>query len=262
MFLWRDESMSSNTDYAQGVVLINGRAYPAREVLQALERQAMTSLRAVGDELWIGKERVRPIGKTTPEQAMKLTCYGSLAFCCDLNRECHLRDQAIELLGISKEEYRAIQRDCHQQFLRYGERRWPQDEYGISDSEYSRSYSASDDRSEHESFESWRERTSSGRYGTSREATQSSSSGKVDLGGLFAAPEEYSSKSMTSPDPFTPTSSRGTHEPSGFSSDGWYSSGGSATASAHSSPTGFCIFCGQDLREDSEFCSRCGRSQR
>jgi predicted metal-binding transcription factor (methanogenesis marker protein 9) len=255
--------MSSNTDYALGVVLINGRAYPAREVLQALERQAMTSLKAVGDELWIGKERVRPIGKTTPEQAMKLTCYGSLAFCCDLNRECHLRNQAIELLGISKEEYRAIQKDCHQQFLRQGERRWPQEQFGISDSEYSRSYSSSDDHTEHESFESWRERTASKQVGDSRESTQpSSSDNSVDLGGLFAPPEEYISKSLTDPDPFAPISPRGTHEPSSFSSEGWFSSGGSASASAHSARTGFCIFCGQDLREDSEFCSRCGRSQR
>ncbi|MFX0079075.1 MAG: zinc-ribbon domain-containing protein [Candidatus Hermodarchaeota archaeon] len=25
---------------------------------------------------------------------------------------------------------------------------------------------------------------------------------------------------------------------------------------------GFCIYCGQDLQEDSEFCSRCGRNQK
>ncbi len=257
--------MSSNSDYAQGLVLINGRAYPAKEVLQALERQAMTSLRAVGDELWIGKERVRPVAKTTPEQAMKLTCYGSLAFCCDLTRECHLRDQAIELLSISKEDYRAIQSECHQQFLRHGERRWPQEQYGSSGSDYSRSQTASDDQTHHESFESWRERTSSGRYDSSRESSQPSSpssGSSVDLGGLFSTPEEYSSRPLTDPDPFKGLSARGETEGRSFASQDWFSSGGSATVSPHSTITGFCIFCGQDLREDSEFCSRCGRDQK
>jgi len=257
--------MSSNSDYAQGLILINGRAYLAKEVLQALERQAMTSLRAVGDELWIGKERVRPLAKTTPEQAMKLTCYGSLAFCCDLSRECQLRDQAIEVLGISKEEYREIQRECHQQFLRCGERRWPHEQYGSSGSDYSRSHSFSEDQTEVESFESWRERTSPGRHGQSRELThsaRSSSGSNVDLGGLFSTPEEYSSRSLTDPDHFSGISSREIDTPRSFKSEGWYSSAGTTTASAHSTAAGFCIYCGTDLREDSEFCSRCGRSQK
>lgn len=257
--------MSSNSDYAQGIVLINGRAYLAKDVLQALERQAMTALRAVGEELWIGKERVRPIAKTTPEQAMKLTCYGSLAFCCDLDRECHLRDQAIELLGISKEEYRVIQRECHQQFLRYGERRWPQEQYGTSGPECSRSPTFADEPTSHESFESWRERTSSGRYSSERESSRpssSSSGSSVDLGGLFSTPEEYSSRSLTDPDPFAGISSRGVGESNSFSSDGWFSSESGVAASPHSTAPGFCIYCGQDLREDSEFCGRCGRSQK
>jgi predicted metal-binding transcription factor (methanogenesis marker protein 9) len=257
--------MSSNSDYAQGLVLINGHAYPAKEVLQALERQAMTSLRAVGDELWIGKERVRPFAKATPEQAMKLTCYGSLAFCCDLNRECQLRDQAIELLGISKEEYRAIQRECHEQFLRHGERRWPQEQHDSLDSDYSRSYSVSEDQPHHESFESWRERTSSGRYSATRGATKpsnASSGSTVDLGGLFTTPKEYNSRSLTDSDPFAGISSRGASEAQSFKSEGWYSSGGGTATSTHIQASGFCIYCGTDLREDSEFCSRCGRSQK
>ncbi|MFX1510129.1 MAG: zinc ribbon domain-containing protein [Promethearchaeota archaeon] len=257
--------MSSNSDYAQGIVLINGRAYPAKEVLQALERQAMTSLRAVGDELWIGKERVRPLAKTTPEQAMKLTCYGSLAFCCDLTRDCHLRDQALELLGISKEEYHEIQRDCHQQFLRYGERRWPQEQYRASEADYSRSHTFSDDHTPHESFEAWRERTSASRYGSSQEVTKSSSASSdsnVDLGGLFSTPEEYSSRVLTDPDPFSGIASRGSEPSSSYSHDTWYSSAGSAATSPHTTAQGFCIYCGTDLREDSEFCSRCGRSQK
>ena len=87
--------MSSNSDYAKGLIQINGHAYAAKEVLQALERQAMTSIRVVGNELWVGKHRVRPIAKITSEEAMKFTCYGSLAYCCNLSRHCQLRDEAL-----------------------------------------------------------------------------------------------------------------------------------------------------------------------
>jgi len=264
---WRDETMSAGSEYAKGLILINGRAYPANEVLQALERQAMTSVRAVNDELWIGKQRVHPLAKITPEQAMKLTCFGSLAYCCDLNRECHLRDEAIRLLGISKEEFRAIQLECHQQFLRYGERRWPQEQMRSTSSEVSHSPSFSRSASQSDQYEAWREPAASGRYDTSRSTSQASRSGAsstVDLGGLFGTPEEYKSRSFTEPDPFSSSSSRLGSESRGFSSGEWSSSGSTiaASPSSHSSTQGFCIYCGQDLQEDSEFCSRCGRNQK
>ncbi len=259
--------MSSNSEYAEGLVLINGQAYPVKEVLQALERQAMTSLRTVGDELWIGKDRIRPLAKTSPDQAMKLTCYGSLAYCCDLTRDCYLRDQALDLLGISKEEYRALQRECHQQFLRYGERRWPQDQYGSSSSDYSRSPVYPESLSHRESQDSWRERSSSRSYQQSRDPTHSASSGSsssVDLGGLFGTPEEYNSRSLTDPKPFASLASRIGSNSNSFSSEGWLSSGSSAidASPTHVLTPGFCIYCGQDLQEDSEFCSRCGRGQK
>lgn len=245
--------MSSNSEYAQGLVLINGRAYHAKEVLQALERQAMTNLRIVGSELWVGKERVRPLPKTTPEQAMKLTCYGSLAYCCDLNRECHLRDQTLKLLGISKEEYQAIQTECHQQFIRQSERRWP--------NEQSQSSSYSGGRSP----DPWRDLESAESFAQGRSYSQSgkpSSSSSVDLGGLFSTPKEYQSRSFFDSDPTPSFSSRLAHESSSPSSDGWTASSSPTMSASHSPTHGFCIYCGQDLREDSDFCSRCGRSQK
>jgi predicted amidophosphoribosyltransferase len=47
-------------------------------------------------------------------------------------------------------------------------------------------------------------------------------------------------------------------------SEGWSSSGSTVASqpSSHTAITGFCIYCGQDLQEDSEFCSRCGRNQK
>jgi predicted metal-binding transcription factor (methanogenesis marker protein 9) len=253
--------MSSNSEYAQGLVLINGHAYPVKEVLQALERQAMTSLRIVGNELWVGKERVRPLPKTTPEQAMKLTCYGSLAYCCDLNRECHLRDQALKLLGISKEEYRAIQIECHQQFIRHAERRWPQEQTRSATSDVSRSSSYSRSRSQ----DPWHDLESAESSAQSRSYAQSakpSSSSSVDLGGLFSTPEEYQSRSFFDSDPASSFTSRLAHGSSSPSSDGWIASSPSAMGAPSTPAHGFCIYCGQDLREDSDFCSRCGRSQK
>ncbi|MFW9830911.1 MAG: hypothetical protein ACFFD8_03975 [Candidatus Thorarchaeota archaeon] len=251
--------MSSNSEYAQGLVLINGQAYPAKDVLQALERQAMTSIRVVSNELWVGKERVRPLAKTSPEQAMKLTCYASLAFCCDLSRECHLRDEALRLIGMPKEEYRAIQNDCHQQFLRFGERRWPHEHAISPSSDFSSSQSYSG-RQPKEPYDPWHEPSTQRGFGT-RRTTPHEASDSVDLGGLFSEPKEYSSHSLTDSEPF---SSFSTRLESDHPTEGWLSPGSTATASppTHASARGFCIYCGQDLREESEFCNRCGRSQK
>lgn len=221
----------------------------------------MTSVRIVGNELLVGKERVRPLAKISPEQAMKLTCYGSLAFCCDLSRECHLRDEAIRLLGMTKEEFRAIQNECHQQFIRYGERRWPQEQISSSNSDFSTSRSYSRDQSQ-EPNDSWREPTTAKRYEASRSASQGSG-GAVDLGGLFSEPEEYRSRSLQDPEPFSSISTRLGSDSRSHTSDGWLSSGSTAAmpTPSHTSTPGFCIYCGQDLHEGSEFCNRCGRNQ-
>jgi predicted metal-binding transcription factor (methanogenesis marker protein 9) len=205
--------MSSNSDFAKGLILINGQAYEAKEVLKALEQQAMTSVRVVGGELWVGKHRVRAIPKITPEQAMKLTCYGSLAYCCDLSRECQLRDEAIHHLGITKNEFNVIQQDCHRQFLQSGECRWPQDSLSRSSLDQSQVSSYTREYSRPEPHDPWREQTSSAR----RSATHSSpSSSTVDLGGLFGAPDEYKARSLTDPDPFARHTGRTSDHSSGF----------------------------------------------
>jgi predicted metal-binding transcription factor (methanogenesis marker protein 9) len=36
---------------------------------------------------------------------MKGTCFGSISFCCGLDKECKYRDQAIKKLGITKMEF-------------------------------------------------------------------------------------------------------------------------------------------------------------
>ena len=252
--------MSSNSDYAKGLIRINGQAYAAKEVLQALERQAMTSVRVVGNELWVGKHRVRPIPKIAPEHAMKLTCYGSLAYCCDLSRECQLRDEAIHLLGLTKDDFDAIQQDCHRQFIQSGERRWPQDPLSHPSSDPSQTTPYTREYSRTEPHDPWREQSSShlGRSGS----PSTPSSRPVDLGGLFGTPDEYKSRVLTDPDPFSRHSVKSGDEASSFASSKWALSDSGVGASAAATTQGFCIFCGQDLQDGCEFCSRCGRSQR
>lgn len=259
--------MSANSEYAQGLVLINGRAYSVKEVLQALERQAMTSIRIVGNDLRIGKEQVRPLPKISPEQAMKLTCFGSLAYCCDLNRECQLREEAIKLLGMTNEEYHAIQWECHNQFLRQGEKRWPYDQISTSSSDRTHTHQYARDQYQVEPFDPWQDKANAGKYRASlnpSRGSRTSPTGSVDLGGLFDTPQEYSSRSLTEAEAFPSFQRKPDSGTGSFTSEGWFSSSSSSagTVAADVIAQGFCIYCGQDLREDSEFCSRCGRSQK
>ncbi|MFX1563361.1 MAG: hypothetical protein ACFFDP_08645 [Promethearchaeota archaeon] len=262
--------MSSQPNQARGLIILNGRTYPVSRVLAALERQAMMPLRTVGEELWIGNERIQPFSKTSPEQAMMLTCYGSLAYCCSLSRECNLRDEAIRLLGMSKEEYKAIQQECHHRFLRFFESRWPHDEI-ITEHPQATHSSYLPFTEEHPSADvepHWGTRASSS--STTRRKFFSQDSGDaaepmVDLGSLFGStaeekvhrrpvyPESQSIDSRTS-------SELGSYSPDEFHPSHIFSE--LSQSAPASTPRGFCIYCGQDLIGDSDFCSRCGRSQK
>jgi predicted metal-binding transcription factor (methanogenesis marker protein 9) len=260
--------MSSQSERARGLILINGRAYPVNEVLEALERQAMTPLRSIGEELWVGNERIRPFSKTSPEQAMMLTCYGSLAYCCSLSRECGLRDEAIRLLGMSKEEYKMIQQECHQMFLRKYESRWPHDQVTASHSQAAHSshlpFSGRSSQSEDEAH--WRERVTASDNPRLRNFSQrhSETSPSVDLGSLFGTIEDQTQHTPAYSESQA-SGTRGTYERVSYSPDKWHPSHEFSTSSqsvAMETPRGFCIYCGQDLIGNSEFCSRCGRSQK
>jgi len=51
------------------------------------------------------------------EEIMKLTCYGSLAYCCGLEKNCPYRDMVLKLLGISKKEYLELKKSFHEQII-------------------------------------------------------------------------------------------------------------------------------------------------
>lgn len=107
------------TSEAKGTIIIRGRAYPAEKVLRALLNQSLVEIKVDGSDLIIGRERIQPIFKSVIEKAMALTCYGSLAYCCSLEKRCINRDKALELLGLTREDYRKLKEECHKRIIEY-----------------------------------------------------------------------------------------------------------------------------------------------
>jgi hypothetical protein len=102
---------------AKGVIIINGRAYDAQKVLDALLGNSYTDIRAEGSSLTIGDTKIQPISRSAQELAMLRTCFGSLAYCCSMDRKCVDRDGALELLGLTTDDYQRIKNNCHQTFI-------------------------------------------------------------------------------------------------------------------------------------------------
>lgn len=104
-------------DKTEGYVIIEGRVYPARELVEALAQSGYTEIRTEGDSLVLGRRRITPIFKSRQERAMASLCHGSLAFCCPLNKRCADRDRALEILGLSRKEYENLKGDAHGKFI-------------------------------------------------------------------------------------------------------------------------------------------------
>ena len=45
------------------------------------------------------------------KEIMKLTCFDSLAFCCDLVKPCPVRNKAMETLGLKPEEFSKLKEE-------------------------------------------------------------------------------------------------------------------------------------------------------
>lgn len=58
-----------------------------------------------------------PIFKSRQERAMASLCHGSLAFCCPLEKRCAERDRALEILGLTQEDYQYLKGDSHHRFI-------------------------------------------------------------------------------------------------------------------------------------------------
>ncbi|MFX1561599.1 MAG: hypothetical protein ACFFBL_13500, partial [Promethearchaeota archaeon] len=104
-------------DKTEGHIIIEGRAYPAREIIEALAQSGYSEMRAVGDSLVLGSRRITPIFKSRQERAMASLCHGSLAYCCPLSKRCAERDRALEILGLTLDEYEQMKGDAHIRFV-------------------------------------------------------------------------------------------------------------------------------------------------
>jgi hypothetical protein len=104
-------------DKTEGHVIIEGRAYPAREIVEALAQSGYAEIRSVGDSLILGTRRITPIFKSRQERAMASLCHGSLSYCCPLSKRCAERDRALEIMGLTQDEYENMKKDAHIRFV-------------------------------------------------------------------------------------------------------------------------------------------------
>ena len=74
-------------------------------------------MRSVGDALVLGNRRITPIFKSRQDRAMASLCHGSLAYCCPLSKRCAERDRALEILGLTLDEYEQLKDDAHIRFV-------------------------------------------------------------------------------------------------------------------------------------------------
>ena len=113
----RDSERPVRLDKTEGHVIIEGRTYPAKEIVEALAQSGYVEMRAVGDSLVLGRKRITPIFKSSQERAMAALCHGSLAYCCPLSKRCAERDRALEILGLTNSEYENLKGDEHHKFI-------------------------------------------------------------------------------------------------------------------------------------------------
>jgi hypothetical protein len=113
----KDSERPVRLDKTEGHIIIEGRAYPAREIVEALAQSGYSEMRSVGDSLILGNRRITPIFKSRQDRAMASLCHGSLAYCCPLSKRCAERDRALEVLGLTLDEYEQLKGDAHVRFV-------------------------------------------------------------------------------------------------------------------------------------------------
>ena len=108
-----------NSSKYGGFIIFNGRIYRAEEVINALLSQHTTEIRFFNEFLIIGNYQIAPLRPTNEdiEQIMDMTCYGSLAYCCSLEKKCDIRDNVLHLLNITPEEFESIKKQTHNNFV-------------------------------------------------------------------------------------------------------------------------------------------------
>jgi hypothetical protein len=113
----KDRDRSVRLDKTEGHIIIEGRAYPAKEIVEALAQSGYSEIRSDGDSLVLGNRRITPIFKSRQDRAMASLCHGSLSYCCPLSKRCAERDRALEILGLTLDEYERLKGDAHVKFV-------------------------------------------------------------------------------------------------------------------------------------------------
>jgi hypothetical protein len=193
---------------AKGVIIINGRAYDAQRILDALLGNSYTDIKVEGPSLVIGGIRIQPVSRSVQDLAMLRTCYGSLAYCCSPERKCVDRDGALDLLGLTMEDYQRIKSACHQIFIDAAKRLIDTSSLKDSSWAFQASNEASDDRGGDTSYTRQfdtpsHHRGSSRTHAESSDSSEESSSesksyGPIDLNLIFGEPSTRSSSSYLS----------------------------------------------------------------
>lgn len=106
-----------------GTIFLNGKVFRAEDFFKALERGGVR-ITVDKDYCSIGFEKIYPTYKSHQEMAMSLTCHGSLAHCCPLDKECTERDKALELLNMSKEDYEHLKEHFHLKLIAFIKGLW------------------------------------------------------------------------------------------------------------------------------------------
>lgn len=219
---------------AEGFVIIGGRVYPANQVFQALITEGFADIKLEhGGVLIIGGMRVSPIFKSPQEQAMAITCYGSLAYCCSLEKPCENRDRALELLGLSKEDYLRLKTHLHNKIIEYSK--------GITGLTELNS-----------------------RYYTPKEPTSSYSyrSQPTVASDIFENTENTEPRpTLLNSDRIEPISDLFNHseEPKASESIFPHNYGGNTIFSDQNDEFPFCIYCGSKLPPTARYCKKCGK---
>ncbi len=139
----------------KGNIIIDGKAYPADEVIEAALAESYSDIKHDGNNIILGGRRISPIYKSEQEKAMASLCYGSLIYCCPASKPCPERDHALEVLGMTIEEYDRLKERFHFMMLEYAQGLWTPDDMmpqgtirrpkpQIRNNAYARTYQRSD----------------------------------------------------------------------------------------------------------------------
>jgi len=261
-------------DRTEGHVIIEGKAYPARELVEALAQSGYAELRASGDSLVLGRKRITPIFKGRQERAMAALCHGSLAFCCPMSKRCAERDRALEMLGLTPNDYEQLKSMSHLRFIDLAKGHRPdhpvRDEsgfrtvnrpavdYGYGRDDYRRDFDSLDGslRREEVARGPWREDVDSRSSYGEREKPDPYS----DLGSLFGDRRESRIEIPSQGSTCTACPDESIEGIGSLFSQGELSPFNENAKDEHSG-RGFCFSCGRTFKVGTKVCPWCGITQ-